>query len=485
MTGRVDIPAPMRQRLRALAVVVSVVVLGLAPLFTKGSLAEVIRPDGKTITVAAGAGVLVRLDGQANAVFIADPEIADVQVKSPTLVFLNGLSPGETTLFAVDENDEILAAQPVVVRFDIDRLRRSVARTVGEDVQIRTVDDTLVIEGMVRDATTAEEVRRLVAPFAPEPERVINRLQVEGPMQVNLRVRVAEVSRTVIKELGINWDAAYQFTGGIIFGIATGNPVLGAASNVDFLGNNVLSRNAIEGVSTDSIWLKAAQGRTDLNVLIDALDQEGLVSILAEPNLTALSGETATFLAGGEFPILVPQDLDRVTIEYKEYGVQLEFTPTILGPERINMRVEPEVSELSSIGAVQIQDYVVPALRTRRAQTTIELTSGQSFAIAGLLQNTQDDVTRGVPGLADLPVLGALFRSESYQREETELVIIVTPYVVEPVPAGETLATPLDGYIPPNDGERILMGQTYSGEVTRESGATPSRLAGPAGFMLE
>jgi pilus assembly protein CpaC len=237
------------------------------------------------------------------------------------------------------------------------------------------------------------------------------------------------------------------------------------------------------GITTESL---------DANVLIDALDREGLISILAEPNLTALSGETASFLAGGEFPILVPGSDGQVTIELKKFGVSLAFTPTLLDAGRISMRVRPEVSELSNEGAVTIPvaggTLTVPALTVRRAETTVELASGQSFAIAGLIRNNVAQSVQKFPGLGDIPILGALFRSSDFKRNESELVIIVTPYIVRPAP-GNNLALPTDGFSPPSDADRVLHGGTYRRNPRKgePSVVAPdgTRLVGPAGFILE
>ena len=222
--------------------------------------------------------------------------------------------------------------------------------------------------------------------------------------------------------------------------------------------------------------------------LLDALDKEGLITVLAEPNLTAVSGETAEFLAGGEFPVLVPGNNGRVTISFKKFGVSLAFTPTLIGGSTISLKVKPEVSQLSSTGAVEVSGFVIPALTTRRAETTVELGSGQSFAIAGLLQN---NITRDIerfPGLSDIPVLGSLFRSDQFKRDESELVIIVTPYIVRPV-SSQLLALPTDGLTPPTDTDRVLHSRLYRPTLGRRpsgpSGRGANGLVGPVGFMLD
>ncbi|MPY69768.1 MAG: type II and III secretion system protein family protein [Alphaproteobacteria bacterium] len=430
---------------------------------------EVVAPTDESMAIEAGKGVLLRLDSAATTVFIADPEIADVQVKSPRLVYVHGKQPGETTLFAVDANDRILASRPIAVSHNLTRLSAALASLLPDAaLSMRSIDSSLVVSGTVQTATDAETVRRVATHMVVDKNRLVMNLGVAAPSQVHLRVRVAEVSRDVLKQFGINWDAVFS-TSRFAFGLATGvNPVATAGG--------VLVRNN----GTDSLFGQIARGNWDINGLIDALDNEGMIKILAEPNLTALSGKTATFLAGGEFPMLVPEGEDRIIIQFKEFGVSLAFTPTIVGRDRISLKVKPEVSQLSNTGAVELQGFTVPSLTTRRAETTVELGGGQSFAIAGLLQNNMTHDIRKFPGLGDVPVLGTLFRSDSFRREETELVIIVTPYIVRPVSAS-MLAAPTDGLVPPSDTDRVLHGREYKPTAARGRRAPP----GVAGFILD
>jgi len=305
---------------------------------------------------------------------------------------------------------------------------------------------------------------------------VVNRLKVATPLQVMLKVRIAEVNRSALKQVGVN--LLNRSTGNTLFGIGRGNPgtINVATGPADPITG--VKRETVTGVTFNNLVGGTTLGLfghifgMDLMGTLDLLQNDGFITTLAEPNLTALSGETASFLAGGEFPIPVSQSLGAVTIEYKQYGVGLAFTPIVLGDGRISMRVRPEVSELSDAGSVKLNGFTVPALTTRRAETTVELGSGQSFMIAGLLQNRSSNSVEKAPFLGDLPILGALFRSTSYQRNETELVIIVTPYLVRPV-SGQ-LATPTHGYRMPTDPEQVLEGQTFKGV----SGA-PARIPAP------
>jgi pilus assembly protein CpaC len=344
-----------------------------------------------------------------------------------------------------------------------------------EEVRISSVNGAVLLSGEVSSLSAADDAARLAARFATEEAGVINQLKVNAPNQVSLRVRIAEVSREVVKELGFNWESVASQEG---YGF-----VLGTGRDVIPTDENFFLR-----ATQDALGLSLSRGGLNLALLIDALETEGLVSVLAEPNLTAVSGETASFLAGGEFPIPVALKDDKVTIEFKKFGVSLSFTPTILGKDRINIRVRPEVSQLSTTGAVTANNFNIPALTTRRAETTVEMGSGQSFAIGGLLQNNVNHDIRRFPGLGDVPVLGTLFRSNSFQRDETELVIIVTPYIVKPVDSPK-MALPNDGLVMPNDTERLIMGQTHRPQL-QDSKPTPKTpggqgLYGPAGFELE
>ncbi|MGF1629423.1 MAG: type II and III secretion system protein family protein [Kiloniellaceae bacterium] len=381
--------------------------------------------NGDPISIEISEGQLLRLDRAMDSVFIANPEIADVTAKSDRLLYLFGKKVGTTTLFALDANDNVIANVRIVVSHSLTRLQESLDQLLPDgQIVASSVDGAIVLTGAVATATEAENARRLATRFIGDGGEVINRLAVTAPNQVNLRVRIAEVSREITNQFGFNWDVFVD--GGFQFGLQSFLPTAGI--NSIFAGGEI--------------------GDASINALIDTLAEDNLITVLAEPNLTALSGETASFLAGGEFPIPVAQDDESITIEFKEFGVSLAFTPTVLGRGRISMRVRPEVSQLSAAAQIIAAGISIPSLTTRRAETTIELASGQSFAIAGLIQDSTRQEHSRVPGLGDLPILGALFQSDRFQRDETELVIIVTPYIVRPVDADE-LRTPLDPYRAP------------------------------------
>ena len=392
---------------------------------------RIIEPGVDRIEINIGEGVLIRLPAVAASVYISDPEIADLHVRSPELFYVTAFSQGEATFFAVDDNDMVLASIDIVVLHEFGKTLRSALP--DSTIDVHQIQDGLMLTGQVHSAVDVEEARRIATQFIGDDGVVMNRLQVIGPNQVNLRVKVAEVSRNVLERIGFHFDGIL-LSGNFQFGLATGRGFLDTP-------REVIQRLSDTGLA----HLVYESSSADINAIIDALVTEGLVSLLAEPNLTALSGETASFLAGGEFPIPVADNLGTISVEFKDYGVSLAFTPTVLTGNRINLKVMPEVSSITSAGAVTVEGISIPALSTRRASTSVELGSGQSFAIAGLLlADTEHNIDK-FPGLGDLPILGALFRSTQFKSRETELVVIVTPYIVQPVSYG-TLATPNRAY---------------------------------------
>lgn len=417
----------------------------------------------------SGAGRMIKLDRAASAVYVANPDIADIELKSPKLVYIFAKQPGETTIYAMDRQEEAVIDRRVVVQHRLTRLRELIALVRPEArVEATSINRSLVLTGAVESAEAAEDIRELALQVVAEPQQVVNRLKIATPHQVNLRVRIAEVSRDVAKQLGFSWDVLRN-VGDVALGVGTGAFVEGQ-----------ISGSSVGTFSYDG-------DGTDVNAIVDALDDQGLITVLAEPNLTALSGESANFLAGGEFPIPVPQDSDTLTVVFREFGVGLNFLPVVLDDGQLQITVRSEVSQLSAAGAIEFTGFNVPALTTRRAETTVSLGSGQSFAIAGLLQNTTNQNVSSIPGLGDIPILGALFRSSEFQREESELVVIVTPYIVRP--SSGRLALPTDGFVPASDGTRTVLGASYE---QRLPGAPAAPLGpdgregavGPAGFIL-
>ncbi len=501
-------PTPVRQRtlgghslmnkfrsiIHNLLLICGMAAFATLPITTNVAHAQtLIANSGRPIALDVGKGILISLDRDADTVFVADPTIADVQVKSPRLIFIFGKAPGNTSIYAVDAEQHVMLSRPVIVKHDLETLQNTLSTLYPRgNIKVTAVNQSLVLTGNVSSPGDAADIKRLADTAVSSDAQLINRLEVDAPTQVNLRVRIAEVDHSVIKELGLNWDIVLH-PGSFVFGIATGNPAIGGTAIVPSLaaagstaGMGLLTRNpGAASATTDSIMAGVNAGGNLVDSVIDALDQNGLVNTLAEPNLTATSGETASFLAGGEFPMLIPGGaLGQPTVDFKQYGVSLAFTPVILANGRISLRVRPEVSQLSSQGAVSISGTSIPALTTRRAETTVELSSGESFAIGGLLENSNTNNINALPGLGNLPVLGALFRSTQFQHDETELVILVTPYLVRPLANGR-YETPNDGYVPPTDTELFLGG--HDAQRSKSAGpasATGSQLVGPAGFVL-
>jgi pilus assembly protein CpaC len=430
------------------------------------------RPSAQ-VALSLGEGQMVNLPRGVASVWTSNPKVADVYVNNPHQINVFGKDNGEATVIATAADGSVVYGAQVRVSQNLPSINEVLRTAMPDaDVHVVTVGQMAILQGTVASPDDAAFAAQLASselnpgvdlskPGAECKICVVNRLKVATPLQVNLKVKIAEVSRDLLKNIGVNLFST-DGTGGFKFGVGQGSNVVG--------GSPFSVTNAIAGGTT----LGAAGKLLGLNLsgAIDLAQTDGLATILAEPNLTALSGETASFLAGGEFPIPVSQSLGAVTIEYKQYGVGLAFTPIVLADGRISMRVRPEVSELSDAGSVTLNNFKVPALTTRRAETTVELGSGQSLMIAGLLRNNNSNSISKAPLLGDLPILGMLFRSTKFQRQETELVIIVTPYLVRPV-SGQ-LATPTSGYRATTDVEQVIEGQTFKGV----SGA-PARLPTP------
>ena len=387
---------------------------------------------------------------------VGNPEIADVLPLTNQNVYILGKSPGSTSLSILAPSRDPIAIIDLLVTYDVEGIKRRIFDLMPDEaIEVRGAGDAIILSGTVTSSTAAASAATIADSFAPG--KVTNLLQVSGSQQVMLAVRFAEVKRSVVKELGLNTllkidgnDADITFSTGRLLTDPPGS--LGDIFGTLGLTNLIIGDMTIEAI-------------------LDALEEKGVVKTLAEPNLVALSGETAEFLAGGEFPIPVAQsDTSKsegeefargaITIEFKQFGVGLSFTPTVIGEDLINLKVAPEVSALDFSVARRINEELVPGLTTRRASTTVELRDGQSFAIAGLLQNDFSDNIRSVPFLGDLPIIGALFRSSQYQRGETELVIVVTPHLAKPAAGPDALALPTDNFVPPSEIGLFLFGMT-------------------------
>ena len=433
---------------------------------------------GQSLLLEAGLGRVVSLTSAAASVFAADPKVVEVRPASPTSLFLFGVAPGRTTVAAMSAAGQQIAQFNVTVGprgYGAAAANGQIAAALPGGSLVATAGQNgLTLNGAARSPAEAERAAAIARAGLGEKERLDNRTGITSSVQVNLRVRVVEMQRNLTRELGVNWQALASVGGRYgTLGFSSVPSLVQAANSAIGGGYNF---------NTPGKFL-------DINNVIDALAQDQLVHVLAEPNLTALSGETASFLVGGEFPIPVAQFGDTISIEFKQYGVSLAFVPTVLGNGRISLHVRPEVSQLTNQGAITLgqgsnNTIQIPAVQVRRADTTVELGSGQSFAIAGLLQDTTSLTANGVPFLGDIPILGSLFRSDNFQRNETELVILVTPYLVQPASSPAALTTPDAGWRPPNDLERILLlRQTARGQVPNT--AVRQMVPGDAGFIIQ
>jgi pilus assembly protein CpaC len=410
------------------------------------------------LQLVVGKSIILKSDRPAKRVSIADPAIADFVLISPYEIYVTGKSSGVTNL-TLWQNKKIFAIYDLEVSYDVSRLKQRLHEALpGErDLRVIATHDSITLAGKISNTANLSQAMALARTYAPEG-KVTNLIEVGGVHQVMLEVRVAEMARSLVRRFGVN----FNYVKGGQFGVST----LGGLSEVvNPLDANIVTQDA-SGVGSPVQFLvspavnalfRFKSNGANWTGFIDALKQDGLAKILAEPTLVSLSGQTANFLAGGEFPIPVPQGLGTVAIEYKPFGVGLSFTPTVLSENKIAIKVEPEVSELDFSTAVQFQGFVVPGLSTRKASTMVELADGQSFAIAGLLRENIRDVLNKFPLLGDIPVLGALFRSRGFQKNETELIIIATPHLVKPLNM-EKQTLPTDYYKEPDDTEFYILG---------------------------
>jgi pilus assembly protein CpaC len=423
--------------------------------------------------VAKGQGRLIKLPRPVANLFVADNSIAEVRPASPGTMFVFGKLPGETDIVATDQNGARIAQYSVTVtpsNYNGDRLKAQAANTApGSSVTAESEPGGMVVSGTVNSAQDADTIVNQAK--AISGGNVVNNLTVTEPVQVELKVRIASMSRTVTRELGVDWGQAgtsaikigkFALTGGTASAASSLATAVQGGVGVTFPGGT------FEGV-------------------VDALATDNLAHILAEPTLTTLSGTQASFQVGGQFPIPVDSGSSSgsVTVSYKNYGVLLTFTPTVFSDGRIALQVAPQLSALSSANSAVVtsssssSSLAVPSLTMTSASSTVILGSGQGMAIAGLLEDNTNEVDNGVPGLSEIPLVGALFRGDAFQREQQELVITVTPYVVNPVNNPNSIASPDDGWTPPNDLQRILL--LHNNGTT----AASTKIPGDAGFMVQ
>jgi pilus assembly protein CpaC len=406
-----------------------------------------------TVKVPLSKSETVRTDTGFVDVVVADPEVADVLPLTDRSISVLGKKIGSTRLSIYAEGKQLLGVFDIEVSYDTSQLGAELARQFPHaNFRVSSVNGRILLSGSAPDGVTLDKAVTIAKQFGPE---VINSVKVSQPQQVLLEVRFVEAARTAGRELGINWDVV--------------------TSNLDFkTGIGLLGPNAPFGVMVG----KLLTGGVDAEAIIRSLEERGVARRLAEPNLVALSGDTASFLAGGEFPFPVQSTNNTITIEFKKFGVGLAFTPTVSAASVINLKIEPEVSQIDPTNSVRIGGVEIPSLIVRRANTTVELRDGQSFAIAGLLQSINETNQAQLPWIGNIPILGALFRSAQYQKRETDLVIIVTPRLVRPMRPGDSLRTPLDGTQPGNDVDFFLHGVSeLTPSMQRQARALSGQLA--------
>lgn len=439
--------------------------------------ATVVAPlHTSTVNVIIGKSQDVRTERAYADITVGNPDIADASPLTDHSISILGKKAGTTRVSVYDQDKKTVAIFDVEVSYDVSRLSVEIARLTHGSIRVSSVDGRIMLSGTSPDAVTLDKAVTIAKQFAPD---VINTVEVTQAQQIMLEVRFIEASRQASRELGVQWNV---FGHSVLANVgdqlpASQLPVTSpngtfqqtALANAGIGGPNispaqatmssVVAAGVLSGTTPFGFLIgRLVGGSMPLDVELNALEQRGLIRELAQPNLTALSGDTASFLAGGEYPIPVPGQLGTIAIEYKKYGVGLAFTPTVLNSGQINLVIKPNVSQIDPSHSVVIAGISVPALTVREASTTVELRDGQSFMLGGLLQNMSQNNQDQLPWLGDVPVLGALFRSAAYQKNETDLVIMVTPHIVHPLRPTDPVHTPLDGTLPGNDVDFFLMG---------------------------
>ncbi|GLK79561.1 type II and III secretion system protein family protein [Methylopila turkensis] len=403
--------------------------------------------DSGQIDLGIGKSYSVTLPRDAREVFVADPAVANAVVRTARKAYLIGTAPGQTDVKFLDSEGREIASYEVSVSRDVGSIRASIGRSInGDKVRVEGVGDGVVVTGSVRSAQEAQAAIDIASGYMADPKKVVNALKIEGQDQVMLQVKVVEMKRDVIKQLGIDYQASNFSIGGVTLNGQTAFP---------YGANNSSPANFLTGAISSNGGSLAAS--------IQALERGGVVRTLAEPNLTAISGESAKFLAGGQYPFPGPCEANdnggcTRSVEFKDFGVSLNFTPVVLSAGRISLKVSTEVSELDPSNGIVDRGLVIPGLQVRRADSTVEIPSGGSIVMAGLIQQQTKRAAGGLPGLMKLPILGALFRSNDFLRNDTELAIFVTPYLAKPS-APAKLASPDDGFAQPSDQSVLLLGR--------------------------
>jgi pilus assembly protein CpaC len=453
------------------------------PAFAGDYGVSVAGSGSRLVRIGLNKSIVIKLPGEARDVLVGNPDIVDAVVRTKNTAYLFARGIGQTNIFFFDVNGQQILSLDLEVSQDIIALQKLIQRTIpGSRIKVDTMADNVILSGTANTPADAKLALDLAAKFAGgDAKKVVTTINVLGKEQVMLKVRIAEVQRNVLKQLGINTRALFS-VGNLAFNLQSINPLSSGLINP---GANI-PVTAPFGVPNGGYQAGWQSGMDQADVIIRAMERDGLLRTLAEPTLTAISGETANFLAGGEFPIPVAQDTNSSipSIDFKKFGVGLGFTPLVLSEGRISLKISTEVSDISNDLTISLgPNIAIPSLNVRRAETTVELPSGGSISMAGLIKDSNRSEITGTPGLKDLPVLGALFRSRDFQQNQTELVVIVTPYVVNPVQEQE-LAMPTDGLVLATDRQANLFGRlnrTYG-----KPGRPPSGVYhGNVGYIVE
>jgi len=473
------------------------------------------------LVLSLDKAAVVQLDEDARDVLVSNPDLVDAVIRTPRRIFLLASKVGQTNAFFFNAQGKQILALDIRVERDVADLAALIKTSLpNSSIQVQAMNDNIVLTGSVSSALESTRAADLAARFAGDPKKIVNMLNISSGAQVMLKVRVAEMDRSIAKQFGVNLSSAATVNGVPVIA-ATSNPYglmgaalsnlsgaqIGASCGASFVPTitGTITTTVTNNVSNNPAILAngAANGVTSTNNatncsapnnaqgILNALEQVGLVHMLAEPNLTAVSGETARFLAGGEFPVPAGRDQQgNISIEFKQFGVGLSFTPVVISPGRISVQLSSEVSELTNTGSFTLQgangvgtSVTIPALSVRRTQTTVEMPSGGSFAVAGLMQHNTKQVVEGFPGVKDLPVLGALFRSRDFENNETELVVLVSAYLVEPNTASAFVA-PTDGFVAPTDPETLLLGRLNAVYKKKDDKPMTSDASAPVGFVV-
>lgn len=444
----------------------------------------------RQISLTRNKSRTLQLPTPFSAAVVGAPEIADVLPMSDTMLYVQGKGFGTTNISVFDKEKRLITVIDVQVTIDTQQISRSIQQSIDSPaIRVAGIQDQVILNGTARDASDAERAVSIAKAMAPGTT-VINAMRIGQPQQVMLKVRYLEANRNAAREIGVNWfgtnEAGNRGVNTGLFGLPNQ-----ARPSLNDLSVFEAARTFASGATVEPFSIAIASvlnGGVNLDVMISALEKRGLVRLLAEPNLVALSGDPASFLAGGEIPVPVVQpgsgSVPIISIEYKPFGVQLAFEPTVLSDGIINLRIAPVVSQLDYTNAIEVQGFRIPALSKRETKTTVELRSGQSFAISGLLQNEGLRDISQVPWLGTLPILGALFRSTSYQQRETDLVVIVTPHLVAPAAPGQQLSSPLDQRIPSNDRDLFLHGRLDMPKAYTDYITEGGDINGPYGHIL-